>query len=466
MRAVLHTGQPLPWAAPLGLPWPLLPVGNRPWIEYWVEWCVEQEIRSLQVVLGEGAWEVEHYLGDGARWGVDIGYSFVRDGADPDAYLRRDPARWQEGLFLLRRPLFPRRGEHHAPGALPAGSFVLAAPDGPGALFSRDPAFLERFIASGAIAGAAPFPDGAIDPVALASLQDSYDLYMRMARGDIVRYLAPGYRSQDQAYLGYNVIFPSSAQLNPPVLIGNHVRLRGLCTVGPAAVLGNRIIVDRQADVRDSVILDGTYLGAGVEVHGRIVAGRRLIDPADGTAVDVEDAHLLAALRPAGGGDATRDLVHRLLALALLLLLFLPWLAVLLLGSAGGGRYRARTRRGRRGPVTLPEWRLDGAWRGLLPRTGLDVWPALWRVIAGDLWLVGQLPRSAGDDAADDGPYWPALFALADTRPGREDSLLRAMEDRFYAADRSIAGDVRLLVQAWLGRWSGRPWGEPWGPAA
>ena len=106
MRAVLHTGQPLPWAAPLGLPWPLLPVGNRPWIEYWVEWCVEQEIRSLQVVLGEGDWEVEHYLGDGARWGVDIGYSFVRDGADPDAYLRRDPARWQEGLFLLRRPLF------------------------------------------------------------------------------------------------------------------------------------------------------------------------------------------------------------------------------------------------------------------------------------------------------------------------------------------------------------------------
>ena len=33
MRVVIHTGSTPAWAEPLGLPWPLLPVGNRPWLE-------------------------------------------------------------------------------------------------------------------------------------------------------------------------------------------------------------------------------------------------------------------------------------------------------------------------------------------------------------------------------------------------------------------------------------------------
>lgn len=459
MKAVLHTGCALPWAELLGRPWPLLPVGNRPWIEYWIEWCVEQEIRTIQVLLGDGAWEVEHYLGDGARWGVQIGYSFVRDERDPDAYLRRDPARWREGLFYLRQPLFPRRGPDAAPAPLGAGSRAV-----PGCVFSRDPAFLDAFLASGSTAGADPFPAAAIQPASLDSLQDYYALNMSLVRGEMARYLAPGYASRDGAYLGLNVIYPPSARLTPPVMIGDHVRLRGLCTIGPDAVLGNRIIVDRQADVRASVILDGTYLGAGIEVHGRIVAGRRLIDPADGTSIDITDAQLLSPLREAGaGGDALRGLLHRLLALALLALFAVPWVVGVLLGLATGGCYRGVRREGRRGPVTIPEWRVRGRWGGVLARLSLDAWPALWRVLAGDLWLCGQLPRPAEDPAPGADPRFPAVFTYADARAAREDPLLREMEDGYYAHQRSVGEDLRLLVRAWAGRLTGRPWSEAGG---
>ena len=449
MKAVLHTGSALAWAADLGRPWPLLPMGNRPWIEYWLEWCVEQEIRSVQIILGDGAWAVEQYLGDGARWGLSIGYSFVRDETQPAAYLRRDPARWREGLCLLAEPLFPRRGAGYARDPLPAGSFA-----GPGFVCSRDPAFLDAFLATGSTAGASPLPATAIQPAPLTSLADYYALNMSLVRGEMARYVAPGYARADGAYLGLNVVYPPSAQLNPPVMIGDHVRLRGLCTIGPAAVLGNRIIVDRQADVRDSVILDGTYLGAGIEVHGRIVAGRRLIDPADGTALDITDEHLLAPLRAAGAGsDATRDLLHRLLALALLVAGALPWLVGVALGIVSGGRYVPVRRMGRRGSLRLWEWQRQGRWRGCLARLSLDVWPNLGRVLSGDLWLVGQLAEEQGAPGG-----YPALFCRADARADREDPALRAIENTYYAHHRSLGEDARVLVRAWAGRLSGCPW--------
>jgi hypothetical protein len=457
MKAVLHTGGALPWAAVLGRPWPLLPVGNRPWIEYWIEWCVEQDIRSVQVILGEGAWAVEQYLGDGARWGLQIGYSFVRDERRPEAYLRRNPSRWREGLFFLGEPLFPRRGADYRRDPLPAGSFA-----GPGFVFSRDPAFLDAFLATGSTAGSGPLPPDAIAPAPLASLQEYYALNMSLVRGETARYLAPGYASADGAYLGLNVVYPPSARLNPPVMIGDHVRLRGLCTIGPDAVLGNRIIVDRQADVRESVILDGTYLGAGIEVRGRIVAGRRLIDPADGTALDVTDAHLLSPLRPAGaGGDAWRNLLHRVAALVLFALLAAPWLAGVVLGLLAGGRYHRVRRLGRRGPLALPEWRTRGAWGGWLARLSLDVWPQYLRVLSGDLWLCGQLPPADADLPADAAPGFPAVFSRADARPGRADSALREIEDAYYAHHRSLGEDLAILARAWSGRLTGRPWAEP-----
>lgn len=56
VKAVLHTGLVESWATVLGdIPWPLLPVGNRPFIEYWFEECIRHGIKDIRLVLGEGA---------------------------------------------------------------------------------------------------------------------------------------------------------------------------------------------------------------------------------------------------------------------------------------------------------------------------------------------------------------------------------------------------------------------------
>ena len=89
MKAVFYTADALSWAKDLGdTPWPLLPVANRPLLDYWLEICVEAGIRQVQVILGEGAERVEGYAGSGMRWGLDIQYSFARASEQPLDYLK------------------------------------------------------------------------------------------------------------------------------------------------------------------------------------------------------------------------------------------------------------------------------------------------------------------------------------------------------------------------------------------
>lgn len=458
MKAVIQTGEILPWAEPLGLPWPLLPVGNRPWIEFWIEWCVGHGIRDLRIVLGEGAYEIEQYLGDGDRWGLAIAYSFLRNPADPDAFLRREPAAWQGGLFYLRRPCFPRRTTAPGPAGTPPafsawrGNELLCVCD------SGDDAL--QAITSFRRLAAPPPPAAEIQPGPIDSLAAYYALNMDLVHGGIAHYLTPGYAHRDGAYLGFNVIYPPSTALNPPLIVGNDVRIHGLASIGPGAVLGSRIIVDSQAQVRNSLVLDGTYIGRGVEIAGRIVAGRRLIDPQDGTVLELEDLHLLAPLdRTARQRERLRNLAHRGLAAALLILLFVPWLAGVLSGLAAGSRFRRERFAGRGGrPVALPVWHTRSGAPGLLHRLGLDVWPWLARVVTGQLWLVGQLPCRSGEAAETAAwpAYLPGVYGLADLRDRREDLLQRRLEACYYARRPRTSGDLGLLLRAFAGRWSGR----------
>lgn len=450
MNVIIQTGLSPLWAAPLARPWPLLPVGNRPWIEFWLEWCIAQGLTDIHIVLGDGAYEIEHYLGDGSRWGVTVHYSFLRNPNDPDAFLRRDPARWSESLLHIRRPVFPYRLSSDALAPLPTFACRAGKADDPDVVFTP----------AGASASEEPqsFPQDALIVRSLISLQEYFDLNMAMVDGEIARYLTPGYRRQDNAYIGYNVIYPASARLTPPVMIGNDVRLIGLSSVGPRAVIGNRVIVDRQAEVSNSVVLDGTYLGAGIELKGRIAAGRRLIDPSDGTALDLDDPHLLAPLRAVGAhGERLRRLGHRLVALLLFIAGAPLAIPGLLLGYLFGGRFTLQKVLGIRGVCSIERWH-PGTGACLLSRLSLDLWFLLFRVARGQLWLCGQLPvRPDEEEEARSWPaYRPAVFSYADVRPANDDPALRRMEANYYAHHRGWVEDARILLRGWWNRLAGR----------
>ncbi len=480
VKAVLQTGGTPAWARDLGFEtWALAPVAGRPALEYWLELCDLLHIAEVRLVLSDGAQAVEAFAQDGARWGLKITYSFLGPDEDPDLFLQRSPELWTEGLFYLRAPLFPRRlGEQPLEKLNLAGTHLHREGGRTACLASSDPAFLASFIAGGELAlGAQDFNELGFLPEPVSSLQEYFELNLRMVRGECARYVSPGYTYKDGAGIGFNVIIPPAARLQPPLVIGNDTRLGAMTNIGPDVIIGHHCIVDRQSELARCVILDGTYIGRNLEIRDKIVAGRRLIDPADGTVADIEDPWLLATvpgtLRPA---DVLRAALGWPLALLLALLQCLPFL---LLGSllkiTGAGRFASgtfhATRRRRTTLLTCP---CPGA--GPLPllarlfrAASLDLFPALLCVLAGRLWLCGQEPlRVEAEDALhrEFKEYFPAALTYATPRAEASDTLIKRVDALYYAHHRSLGEDARILLRALCGRFAGLFRGAPGEPTS
>jgi len=467
VKAVLHTGLIQPWAATLGdIPWPLLPVGNRPFLEYWFEACIDLGIKDVRLVLGEGAEFVEAYAGDGEKWGLALTYSFLKDGQDPDAFLRRNPGQWAAGLFYLRTPVFFHRLSDGGPQAVvPSGVFVDRSLDGAvNCLLSDSPDFLKAYIEDPrACREGRPFADLNFRPSLISSVKEYYDLNMSVVGEDASRYLNAGYSLKSDVSIGFNVILPPSVTVTPPVAIGNNCRIGAMTSVGPLAVVGNHAIIDRQADLSECVILDGTYVGRGLEIHGKIVVGSRLIDPESGLVAEINDPLLVAHVRPmVKSGDAIRAVFGWVCAVLIVILQAVPF-AVLypVVKLFRKGRFRRASVHltgGRVGPllefVPCSGRKVTGLGK-LFQALNLDLFPGLCKVVTGHLWLCGARPISSPCEnsfRAQVKEYFPAVLTYdSDDREHVEPGGHLA-NTLYYARFRSLLGDSRMMLAVLLNR--------------
>lgn len=479
MRAVFQTGVHAPWGEVLGdHPWCLAPAGGKPLVEYWLEWAAAAGADDVRLVLGDGADEVEAFCGDGSRWGLRITYGFLKAVSDPEAYLRRSPGQWEQGLLYIAAPVFPSRLEGLAADATPRSrepqlgqAWRLQQPTGhPACFLSRDAAAIRAFIAGQPPGPSCDWAALGIEPRVLADLNAYYALNMRLVQGEITRYVPPGFGGGDNAFIGSNVIIPPSVELRPPLIIGNDCRFHPMAVIGPDAVIGNRVIVDRQTELSRSVILDDTYLGRNLEVAGRVVSGARLIVPEDGTVVDIADPWLLAQLEaPVRVGDLCRAAGGWLGAVALTLLQAVPFAVLyLLLRARGAGGFRLSQRLGTRARIRrLPFWSathedalLNRAFTGL----SLDLFPLIALAACGRLWLCGHAPLHPERDAELRGRlrrYCPAAIGYHSLRLTSGDRPTAAAEALYYERHRTPLEDLRILARVLAGRLLTRLSGAP-----
>ncbi|MCB5186054.1 NDP-sugar synthase [Methylobacillus gramineus] len=65
------------------LPKPMIPIMGKPVMEYLVELLAKHGVKQIMVNLSHLPQRIEHYFGDGRRFGVEIGYSF-------EGYIQKD----------------------------------------------------------------------------------------------------------------------------------------------------------------------------------------------------------------------------------------------------------------------------------------------------------------------------------------------------------------------------------------
>lgn len=461
MKAVLYTGGKQPWAGVLGdRPWALLPVGSRPLLSYWIELCVDLRITDVQIILGRSAEYIEMFCGNGEKWGLNINYSLIRAEDDPQAYLSRDVERWSDGLLYIGEALFPRRREEFTTEKM-QGLFdgCCVNHEGKAAFFiSRDRQMIHQFIHDkhcGQMSSDRAESAG-LDFTCIRDISHYYQLNMEIVRNEMGRYFYSGYSPRDGASIGYNVITPPSVTLIPPLAVGNDCRIGAISVIGSGAVISDHVLIDRQCEISDSIILSDTYVGRNLEIKGKIVAGNRIIDPEDGTCLEIEDPWLVAQTRPR---NQMRDFLRAVfgweLTLLLVVLQFIPFVFFYtVIRLLGRGRFIGRSCWGIGGKkISVAHFVASSLEPSPLLMifygTSLDRFLQLLSVLSGKLWLCGQVPKLAkGELLKETQHYFPAVFSYSDAFV----EIDKQMDALYYAHTRSTTADLCILHHALLHR--------------
>jgi len=460
----------------------LLPVTGKELLLYTLEELVGAGIRDLVVVAAaHGEQTRVSTLGEGERWGASIRYVLSRGEeqpaavwsrlnlADADAVLAlrgdvlRSPAM---GEFLNQAQSKPGTFAFCGVGADPRGSLLLLRPgcQAPGKLLDS-------------LSWDAPKPlpgeDGCVVADAVLNCLESLPAFHK-ANLDLLAGRIPGLKVAGRT-VALGLVAGRKASVLPKSLkqgvayVGANSRVDPEAELLGEVVIGDEVVIDRAATIRDSVILPRTYVGELVEIGNAIVANNQLMRVDTGALLTISEAFLLGSLDATG----TRARVSRWdrLAGVLLLILSLPLWPLAIAAAALSGRGPLMASRecvGNR--AAFPGG--DAAARRFKAKycnTAIPVLrhlPGLLAVIQGDLRLVGVSPLTPEQDAersedwqrvrdqAPVGLLGPTQLTLTDDAPLEE----RLLSDAFYAQTRTWRKDMGYLLSGVRMLFNGDAW--------
>lgn len=452
----------------------LLPLLDRPFVQHVIESLSAQGAREFDIVLSEHPELFEALLGDGTRWGVCITYHLARDPEHPWSILKvlRPPADPAVPVLLASAETLPAVDFSRAPagsllffhgeaanwtgwGWLPWSVLVALPSDSAGA---GVPATL---IAAGATTITVP---ACLSSRTLAELlRSSREFFANRFPGLLCR----GREVEPGIWLSRNVQIHPGARIESPVYIGENSRI-GRGVVGPGVVVGHDCVLDDDSQVQESLILPGSYIGGGLEVHDSLVDRNCLVNFRVGAVVMVSEDFILGNLSHQPSGYWWQSGLARVFAL-LLLVLVLP-LALVFWGvrRLAGHPVPWRRRMIACLPVPVESYRLAQV---LLPEIGKAmpanlyltdflqrVVPGLFRVIAGGVHLTGIDPVTSEEleamsparrnlcQKAKSGLISESLI-VSGPLPFPDD---RYAAESFYVATAGFRHDLKLLaIYAW-----------------
>lgn len=468
-------------------PPPMLPLVDRPFVQHVVEALVEQGIHQIDFILCHLPEKIEHFLGDGARWGCSFRFHLTRDPAFPyESLPNLLPESPGDRVLLGHADRLPQMnlrdvGDPSEPLAFcgrdddgrPRWSGWAVLPMG----FLRDlPGNLDEDALAQRVMAAVENGGGRLEVPAVLDIR-SYrgllDAHRKVLAKEFQGLFLSGREVDEGIWLSRNVMLHPTARLQPPVYIGENCRIESHTQLGPCAVIGRNCVLGSASTVEDSVVFPGSYVGEALELKEVLVDRNRLINVRMDVAVSITDEFILGGLSAVSLQSRLMGLVSRTVG-ALLLALFSP----VLLATA------AFLRVFRRGPVLfkrkvvgLPtttdsaQWRTFEQWSfedpeerspegtPWKPRDGLRHFllrflPGLVNVVRGEMRLVGVSPRTS-QEILKLGEDWKALYLR--TKAGlitesfvqygncpTEDELYSA--EAFYSAMGGFIYDLKLTL--------------------
>ncbi|NMB46980.1 MAG: NTP transferase domain-containing protein [Firmicutes bacterium] len=328
MKAVIMAGGQGTRLRPLtcDIPKPMVPVANRPMMEYILRLLYHHELRDIVITTCYLPESIEDYFGDGAPWGTRLRY-YAEDRPLGTAGSVKNASAYLNETFLVISgdcltdfDLRAAIAYHREKQALV--TLVLTRVTSPleyGVVFINRAGQVERFLEKPSWGEV--FSDTVntgiyiLEPEVLAQipadtrfdfsrdlfpllLENQEPLYGYVAEGywsdiggleqytesqvDIltgkIRASIPG-SSKDGIWIERGAWVHSDAVLEPPVVLGKNSRVEKGATVGPYSVLGQGTIVGQHSSVRRSVLWQNVHVGTGAEIRGAVICDQVVIKP-------------------------------------------------------------------------------------------------------------------------------------------------------------------------------------------
>lgn len=105
-------------------------------------------------------------------------------------------------------------------------------------------------------------------------------------------YALPGYSAEKGVYLGRNVVMERGTDAKTPVLLQDDVWCERDVRLEGDVIVGRGSCIREGARLRRTVVGDDTYVGMDLDLDGKIVIGRRVIDAQTGAWIDMEEPGL------------------------------------------------------------------------------------------------------------------------------------------------------------------------------
>lgn len=434
-------------------------IGIKPLLEYLVDFVLLNGCPKLRIVIEEPDADLKNHFGNGARWGIDIDYGNASPDDTIDTLIKKNGSFCQDSSMLILDGFFfihydKNKDYHNWPKNISSG---LVNSCRTGAVLFADNESCRTNVAS-ALTGF----DFALSP--LETINDLFNITMQVVATEQEHYVMPGYGVEKGVLIGRNVEISKNVQIKLPVLIGDNVKLLGNAVIGPNVSISNNVIIDSGTQISQSIIFSDSYIGQGLLIDRKIVAGEQVISPAEGTSILIKDGFLFSPMNQSVRVSPGRYILEASGALLLATLQIIPYILLSNLLRFFNQHHVEKKycyiRGGEKNKTfTLIKNNRTTLWGNIFSALSLDKFPLLGSVITGQLGLIGNRLLPVNEEnrkfVRDFPDYNPGVFFYTESDAVQPGSHEEEVAQRFFIANRSFKQDTGVLVKTILSRFLG-----------
>lgn len=428
----------------------MIPVCNKPLIEYHVDFALLAGCNAIRIVVDEESGSLEDYFQRGERLGVEISCTYSKEDDSIDSIVEKNSSYCADTPLLIMDGFFFLHYDKATPSLcpeLPEDSALLSSCSSGSVLFASGRDSLQNILESSLEQNFALSP--------LTGIDDIFSINMQVLQAEQAHYVLPGYGVDQGVLLGQNVAIGRDTEITPPVIIGDNVRLPGKSVIGPDVAIGSNVIVDSGSTIRHAVVFAGSYIGQDLTVTDRIIAGKRIISPADNEILDVHDGFLISPME-LQTGKPLRRITNSAFAALLFFLQLIPYLILSSIRKVQGTWRvdRQEILLGRSGAslsIAVIANRRHSIADKLFAALALERFPLLRLVVAGRMQLVGNLPLSDTPShrkkLVDFPDYLPGIYGYSEGDDVEQGGIEEEIAERYHAANRGFRHDFTQFVK-------------------